>query len=126
MNRMFLLFSHKLTDEQIKDAKINLEVEEFIYLPIELQTLFSNVPPSGVNLGEYLKPIFRFLIKNAKVGDYVLIQGEFGVVYRLVNFAKVLDLIPVYATTKRESIEEVVDGKIVKKSVFAHVEFREY
>lgn len=29
--KMLLVFSHKLTDRQIKDAKENLKVEEFIY-----------------------------------------------------------------------------------------------
>ena len=123
---MFLFFSHKLTSLQIEDAKKNLGVDEFIYLNDELQELFSNIPPKEVDLGEYLKPLFKFLIDNCKSGDYVLIQGEFGVVYRLVELSKILDLVPLYSTTKRESIEEIFDGKVIKKSVFSHIEFRKY
>jgi len=38
--KLFLLFSHKLTDEQIKDAKDNLGIDEFIYLLKDLQISF--------------------------------------------------------------------------------------
>ncbi len=40
MGKMFLLFSHRLTDEQIRDAKENLAVIEFIALPKDLQYLW--------------------------------------------------------------------------------------
>ena len=122
---MFLFFSHKLTPLQIEEAK-KLGVEEFVYLPKNLQDVFSNVPPDVESLGEYLKPLFLFLMENSKSGDYVLIQGEFGVVYRLVSFAKILDLIPIYATTKRITKEIVKDAKIVKISEFKHIRFRKY
>ncbi len=122
---MFLFFSHKLTPHQIEEVK-KLGVEEFVYLPKDLQEVFSNVPPDVESLGEYLKPLFLFLMENSKSGDYVLIQGEFGVVYRLVSFAKILDLIPIYATTKRITKEIVKDAKIVKISEFKHIRFRKY
>ena len=122
---MFLFFSHKLTPLQIEEAK-KLGVEEFVYLPKNLQDIFSNVPPDVESLGEYLKPLFLFLMQNSKSGDYVLIQGEFGVVYRLVTFAKMLDLIPIYATTKREVSEKIEGDKVIKRSVFSHSGFRRY
>jgi len=56
----------------------------------------------------------------------VLIQGDFGAVYHMVNFAKELGLIPIYATTKRESIELKQGNKIIKKSIFKHIKFRKY
>jgi len=59
--KMFLLFSHKLTDEQIKDAKSNLGVDEFVYLPDDLQNKFSNVPPEIDDIKEYTKDFIKFL-----------------------------------------------------------------
>ena len=126
MPNLHLFFSHRLTEEQIIDAKENLKVEEFVYLPKDLQQLFSNVPPELEDLGEYVRPFVKYLLKNAKVGDYILLQGDFGLVYRLVEVAKSLGLIPVYATTKRVAIEKNIDGKSVKISEFRHIRFRRY
>ena len=123
--KMYLLFSHKLTDEQIKDAKNSLGIGEFIYLPKSLQNVWSNIPAELETLDEILIHIKNFLNK-AKKGDYVLVQGDFGAVYQMVNFAKSLGLIPIYATTKRESVELKIDNKVVKKSIFRHIRFREY
>ena len=55
--KMFLLFSHSLTDEQKKDAIENLKVTKFISLPEQLQKLWSNIPPEIDSLGEYLNDI---------------------------------------------------------------------
>jgi hypothetical protein len=64
--KKYLLFSHKLTNAQIKDAK-NLGVDEFIYLPEDLQRKFSNVPLELESIKEYAKDFERFL-ENAKSG----------------------------------------------------------
>jgi len=123
--KLFLFFSHTLTQEQINDAK-NLGIDEFISLPKDLQYLWSNVPPELEDIEEYAKPFYEFLNINARKGDYVLVQGDFGLSCRLVNYSKQKGLIPVYATTKRKVIETEKDGKIVKISEFKHVQFRRY
>ena len=126
MPKMFLLFSHTLTKEQIEDAKNNLGVEEFISLPQTLQQLWSNIPPDIKDLTSYLEPIKEWLQKQLKVGDYVLVQGDFGATCKMVSFVKRQNAKPIYATTKRNAIEIVENGKIIKKSIFKHVRFREF
>ena len=126
MRKMFLLFSHSLTNIQIEDGKNNLEVKDFIPLPKELQLLWSNIPSELVLLKEYLRPFRNFLAENSEYGDVVLIQGDFGAVYQMVNFAKDLGLKAVYATTQRTIEEIVIEGKTVKESIFQHRRFREY
>jgi len=125
MKKLYLLFSHKLTPEQIEDAKKNLGVDDFVYMPAILQEKWSNVPAEMEELGEYSKDFMKFL-DTAKAGDYVLIQGDFGLTYELVNYAKGKNLIPVYATTKRYSKEVNSGNKIFKLSKFDHVRFRKY
>ena len=124
--KMFLLFSHKLTSEQIKDAKENLGVREFIYLPKDLQDKFSNVPPEIEDIKKYSENFIDFLRENVSKEDYVLIQGDFGVVFWVVEYCKKNNIKAVYATTKRVVKEKVIDGKVVKISEFKHVRFRKY
>jgi len=123
--KMYLFFSHTLTDDQINDAIKNLNIEEFIYLNDKLQKKWSSVPPELESIKEYAKDFEKFL-ENAKKGDYVLIQGDFGLTCYLVNFSKNRGLIPVYATTKRISKDMKKDGKIIKVSEFKHIKFRKY
>ena len=125
MKRMFLLFSHKLTEEQEKDAKKSFGVDEFIYLPQNLQEIWSNIPPEIEDIKPLLEDIKQFLRDNAKTGDIVLIQGDFGAVVEIVEFVRFW-LLPVYATTKRVVKEIEKNGKIVKVSEFKHVRFRKY
>ena len=66
MKKMFLLFSHNLTQTQIDDAKNNFDVEEFIYLNQDLQKLWSNIPSELISLKEYLLPIRNFLAENSE------------------------------------------------------------
>ena len=126
MKKMFLLFSHNLSQTQIDDAKSNLKIEEFVSLPEYLQESWSDIPSDLVILNEYLIPFRNFLVENSNLEDVVLIQGDFGAVYQMVNFVKTLGLKSVYATTNREIEEIEENGKIIKKSIFEHVRFREY
>lgn len=126
MKKMFLLFSHNLTQTQIDDAQNSLEIKEFVSLPNDLQMVWSNIPSEIESLKEYLIPFRNFLTENSEYEDVVLIQGDFGAVYQMVNFAKDLGLKAVYATTTRVIEEVVINDKTVKKSIFEHRRFREY
>ncbi len=126
MKKMILFFSHSLTQAQRVDAKKSLEVENFLALPGELQQLWSNIPPYLEDLDSYLKPLKEYLLDNLKSGDVVLVQGDFGATCNIVSFVKSLGGVAVYATTKRDVKERVVDGKVVKSSVFEHIIFRRF
>ncbi len=124
MKKMILLFSHNLTDEQKTDAKTSFGVEQFIILPNDLQTLWSNIPATLEDLSEYLQPIKDFLIENINKNDVALVQGDFGATCAMASFVKSIGGVAVYATTKRDVVEKEIDGKIIKTSVFEHVRFR--
>ena len=121
--KLILLFSHQLTPQQLKDAKETLQCNKIIYLTDELLYKWQNITP------ETDIQIFKdFLIENAKVGDYVLIQGEWGTTYNMVNFAKEKNMIPIYSSTARKVIEEKSgsDNKVIKTSIFEHRGFYRY
>ena len=126
MKKMFLLFSHNLTKTQENNAIKSFEIEEFVSLPQNLQKLWSEIPSDLESLNDYLSPVKEFLGNSSDLGNFVVIQGDFGATYTLVNFSNSLGLVPVYATTNRviEEVEE--NGKTIKKSVFEHIRFREY
>ncbi len=126
MKQLFLLFSHRLTPDQERDAKETLDIEKCVKLPDELQQLWSNIPPELATLEEYLTPLKAFVTTHAKKGDYALIQGDFGGCYLMVNHVVSLGVKPIYATTTREVTEKTVGDKVEKISLFKHVRFREY
>jgi len=126
MKQLFLLLSHTLTDEQKTDARNSLHVERFVSLPCELQNLWSNIPENRYEIALYLKPLKEYLKLYAKKGDFILIQGDFGGVYDMVNFSKSIGLIPLHSTTKREISEQVMGNTVKKTSTFRHVIYRRY
>ncbi|MDX1904535.1 MAG: CRISPR-associated protein Csx20 [Thermonemataceae bacterium] len=123
---LYLLFSHSLTPEQIQDAQENWQIKNFIALPEELQSTWSNVPPLLSSLKTYLKDIFLWL-EQAQKADKVLIQGDFGATYLMIQFARQRKLVPIYSTTTRKVIETVLpDGSIHTERLFVHQQFRIY
>jgi len=127
MKKLFLVFNHTLTEDQKKDALENLDVLEFITLPEDLKNIWSSILPEGKLDLEQLERITGWLEKNSEKNDYVLVQGEFGAVFYVVDFAFYKGLIPVYATTKREYNETVnEDSSVERKHIFRHVAFRKY
>lgn len=126
MVTMFLLFSHKLTNEQIISANRDLNCENLVYLPEKLQNLWSNIPPKEEGY-KYLIDFETFILNNYKKGDYALIQGDWGYTYHMVQFCKEIGIIPVYSTTERNSRDILnKDGSISKISLFKHVIYKRY
>jgi hypothetical protein len=123
---MILLFSHKLTESQKRDAVDSLGVKEFLNLPEELQKIWSQVPAELETLSQFLKPIEKWLEEILKVGDYVLISGDFGATYNMIEFVKNRKGVAIYSTNRRVA-EEIHDGDRVKVShTFQHVRYRYY
>ena len=127
MKQLALLFSHKLTSEQKKDIEKNLKVNTLYNLPDNLQKLWSQVPThQDLDFNEYLEEIKIFLSRSLVEGDYVLIQGDFGATYHMVNFAKEQGFVPITSVNKRVSKEKIEEGIVKKYSEFKHECFREY
>ena len=125
--KLILLFSHRLTDSQKKDANTTLGVTEFISMPAELQQKWSNVPAEIESITDYLYDIRLWLMDVVSDNDYILIQGDFGATYYFVNWAFNNKLIPVYSTTKRIHQETILsDGSIEIRKTFEHKMFRQY
>ena len=124
---LFILLSHQITTQQRRDAHNSLSVTEFIELPPDLKTIWSSIPPDLPELNDYLKPVKGWLVREAKKNDYVLIQGDFGACYIMVNFAFKALLIPIYSTTERKAEEKYGQhGEVRLVHRFKHRIFRIY
>lgn len=127
MRQVFLLFSHQLSPPQIDELQNKFKVDKIVYLPAQLQDLWSNIPPELPSIKNYLQDILLWLKQNSNQEDLVLVQGEFGAVFILVNFCIKAGLIPIYATTKRQVSEEILDdGTVQLNRKFFHVRFRQF
>lgn len=121
MKKLVLLFSHKLTENQTLDAYKFLKCNEIIYLPPELKEKWQNM-----KIEQSLDDFKFFLNKITSKGDYILIQGEWGATYKMINYCKEKKLIPIYSSTEREVKEEKKGENIIKLSKFTHRGFVKY
>ncbi|WP_170020715.1 CRISPR-associated protein Csx20 [Campylobacter sp. RM16190] len=123
MKTLFILMNHSLTKEQEKDAVKNLNIDNFVIISDEK---WSNIDPTSKSVLSSIESYKNKLKENSKLGDVLLVQGDFGATYTMANFAKSIGLIPIYATTRRIVSEQLENGKLVIKREFKHERFREY
>lgn len=123
MKTLFTLINHTLTSEQEEDARKNLNVDKFVNIA---DAMWSDIDPSEKSVIKFVEAYKDKLKKQAKAGDVLLVQGDFGATYNMIRFAKNMGLIAVYATTNRIVSEQVENGKVVIKREFKHARFREY
>lgn len=127
MANMLVLLSHQLTGDQIQSIYNDLMLDDIIYLPEELKNLWSNIDPNIVSISELLIPFKNWIDITATQGDYIVIQGDMGATYNMINYAFDKKLIPCYTTTKRVTIDEQgINGTVNLTKQFKHVRFRVY
>ncbi len=124
MPDLYLLFSHNLTNVQIEEAKTVLKVNKIIPLPGYLQEIWSDITPTG-DIVPIADRFIRYLRSSSK-GDYILVEGDFGMTFSIVSWCIANNRIPLYATTKRAARGEIVNGFTKMTHYFKHVKFRKY
>ncbi len=123
MKTMFILMSHPLTPQQEEDARRRFGVERFEKVE---SAAWSQIPASADSVLPYLGDLLERLENEAKEGDLLFVQGDFGATCAMVQWAFKKRLTPVYATTEREAVERVEGDRVVTTRVFRHIRFREY
>ncbi len=125
--KLFLLFSHHPTADQLSDARASFGVESIFEMPGALKEIWKQIPPDTDAIEPLLRPVKKWLIENSSQGDIALIQGDFGAAWLLVKFAMGLGILPVYSTTTREASEiQLPDGSVRIEHLFRHCRFRVY
>lgn len=123
-----VILSHKLLNNQVEELKLKWNVESIIYMPADIQQKWSNINPEIEFYDEdgLTSQIKKFISENTNENDLVIVQGEWGMTFTVVNMCFNLNRIPIYATTKRINKETINDGQVTVKKIFSHVRFRQY
>ena len=126
MKNFIVLMSHDMSDIQKNDAYENLKVTKIIEAPPNIKKIWGNIEPiSDLNTVK-LDEIVSWIKENSNKQDYVLVQGEFGATFYIVDYCFKNNLIPVYATSIRR-VEETRQGeKVITNRVFVHEGYRRY
>ncbi|MCR5064118.1 MAG: hypothetical protein K6A89_12635 [Treponema sp.] len=99
--------------------------DKIIYPSKELAAVWSQIPAVPENDRTVIKAVTAWL-DSAEEKDVLVIQGEFGATFIMVDYALKNKMIPLHAVTKRVETEQR-DGEIVHRQyVFEHVCFRRY
>lgn len=128
MKKCFVVLNHRPSEDQLKELRDKFKATEMIELPNELKRIWGQIPPEGSTYpSDHLTPITDWIKKQARTGDILWFQGEVASCMILRNYAREWSLLPLHATSKRESVEVVKpDGSVEKRSIFKHVNFRLY
>lgn len=125
MAKAYCLLNHDLTENQKNELFGKFYVSQVIYPDEELKSNWAQVPATESFDRKIIAQIINWL-SAAKESDCLIIQGEFGSTFLIVDYALKNKLIPLHAVTKRCSVEEKNGESIIKKIEFQHVCFRKY
>jgi hypothetical protein len=116
---------HLTTEDQRKDNIVDLPEEFRCHIQ---QLLTFETLPSRKTLGNRAELIVNELLAYSSqwenrqdlYGKYVMIGGAPFFMSYLHNALVEVGAVPVYAFSQRKSVDEVVDGTVVKRSVFCY------
>lgn len=125
MSKAFCLLNHQLTQNQITELKEEFGAEEIIYPSEELSKMWSQIPATKQLDINIIDTILKWH-SLAQENDILIIQGEYGSTFMIVDYALKHNLVPLYAVTKRVAAEQRNDEIVSRQYIFEHVCFRKY
>ena len=125
MRKCFCLLNHVLTQNQLDELEQKYQITKIEYPPKTVSLIWAQIPTTSQLLKSDLCPVLEWL-KSAEQGDVLIVQGEFGSTFAVVDWALSKVLIPIYAVTKRIENEEKQGEKVIRHYIFEHECFREY
>lgn len=126
MRKVYCLLNHNLSEKQISELKEKFHAEEIIYPTEELSKKWSQIPTTERIDRSLIETVVLWLFASGK-NDCLIVQGEMGSTFMLVDYALKNGLIPLHAVSERKTVEKKdEDGTSVKTAIFEHVCFRKY
>lgn len=118
--------NHEMNGEQTATAVNELKVDCFNTMPPFIDAIWGNVDPEADFDKLEVEKIVKWLKETTVRGDYVLVQGDYGLTFAVVDWCLDNGRKAVYATTRRVAREIVGEGSTIVQREFRHVRFREY
>lgn len=120
--------NHELLDAQIRELNDTFGIvpKNICYLPESQKNFWMNISPEGLLPVEKLSEITGMLEEQSVVGDYLVVQGDFGSTFFVMDWAFKNGRIPLYATTRRKAEEKHLENSVEIRRFFAHDHFRKY
>lgn len=125
MKKLYLLLNHTLTENQITELKETWHVDSIEETPDPIKNFWSQIKADRVITKKDLQLVVDWL-NGAKEGDIIVLQGEFGSSFALVDYALQKKIVPVHSVTRRVASETRDGEKVFRNYVFEHVCFRKY
>ncbi|MCR4938720.1 MAG: hypothetical protein K5930_01265 [Treponemataceae bacterium] len=123
--KAYCLLNHELTENQEKELSSKYNCTKIIYPAEELKAAWSQIPAVDRIDRNVIRSVTDWL-DGAEKGDVLIIQGEFGSTFMIVDYALRKELIPLHAVTKRVATEKRDGEKVQRQYIFEHVCFRPY
>lgn len=127
MRKIFCLLNHILSERQVQELIGTYGDSSIEYPPDSIKNLWSNLPVDHKLSKQTASVIFEWLNQNSTgKNDIIILQGEAGYSFAIVDYALTHKFIPIHAVTKRV-VQEVCNGeKIQRTYIFEHICFRKY
>lgn len=125
MSKVFCLLNHELTQNQLIELREKFMAETIVYPTEELSRKWSQIPAVPELDMELINDVIKWL-SSAQNNDVLIVQGEFGSTFMVVDYALKNGLIPVHAVTKRVATEQRNGEVVSRQYIFEHVCFRKY
>ena len=122
--RILNVTQHRATAEQVAAGVVDIETTDGEYFATKIKSLLTfDEIPSREEMELRAEDIACFCHDGGHKA--VMIGGAPFFMAYLEKALKAWDIQPLYAFSKRESIEKEIDGKIVKTNIFKHIGFVE-
>lgn len=126
MNRVLCLLNHRLTEQQKAELESEFSVSRILLPPAGIQACWASIPTEKLLQPSMLDPFIDWIDDTSAVGDYLVIQGEFGSTVYMVGYAFSKGLVPLHSVTKRVAHEYREEEIVYRTYIFRHICFRKY
>lgn len=123
--KVYCLLNHSLTGNQLAELQEKYGAGEVLYPDERLAATWAQVPVTPVLDRGVIQAVTGWL-SAAKEGDVLVVQGEFGSTFMIVDYALGRGLVPLHAVARRIALEHREGEKVLRQYVFEHVCFRRY
>lgn len=126
MKKFIVLMSHDMSEIQKSDANKDLKITKIIEAPPHIKKIWANIDPTSDLNTIKLDEVVSWIKENSSKQDYILVQGEYGATFYIVDYCFKNNLIPVYATSIRRVEESRKGEEVITNRVFVHQGYRKY